>query len=457
MAINEAEIMQAVYDLLFSPVTTKAPGVPSQIGLEKCFLTLQKPGLPIDPTDYQNLWSPGNKNSDDLATKRFSDLVNQAPALAEIHQLNGHLISNIYQQILHAQVVPQNPTAEERHAYKEAENFLFKEVIVTDEVTHKKVTRKVDSIAYRNYKQAKANYVKASADYQAQYLEYMKTPEGRQRWPLVGISYRTFVDIAWNNFQAAEATRVEDALLTLEQAAGSQLARVFKDANQQFIGYQRPDPTSDGNLFAASYAIPSNWCDFSQDWVKVSFYAETSQTQIQSDRTQVEFNLKDDAVDLWSIQQNESEQRYTIDATTQNLSIQFEYILVKIERPWLRYDLFSLPDWSVKNLTAGAYSNGTKTEQENSLLPLIPQSFIAIRNLQITANWGEQDMQRIKLVTSNAATTEFGPFLLSCQNTNAQSGGFKSTFAGETITTLGIQIMGWINTITPFSPPGCGL
>ena len=122
-----------------------------------------------------------------------------------------------------------------------------------------------------------------------------------------------------------------------------------------------------------------------------------------------------------------------------------------IERPWLRVDLLGLPGWSIKNLAPGAFSSGSKTDQHTRLLPLIPQSFVVIRNLRIKAAWGKQDLERIQQVTSNSATTAFGLFLLSCSGT--QTDRFESHFESDTLSTPDPQILGWINAITPFSPP----
>lgn len=457
MAINETQVMQAVYDLLFASVTTTPPGAPAPTGFENAVITVENPGRPIRVADYHKAWSPGSKISDALATKRFAMLVDPAPAFAEQYQPNGHSISSLYQQVLGAQFATQQPTAIDRQAYDDAEKFLFREVTVTDEETRKKITKQVDSAIYRNYKQAKADYAKALATYHAHYLEFMKTAAGRQKWPLIGTTFRTPVDIAWNQLQAAEANRVEDALAALEQAGDQQLARVFKDANQQFLGYQRPDPTNPNQAFATSYALPSNWTDLSQAWAQVSIMSEATQTQV--DRTGTSADLASTAPDregshedsLWVIRQDQSEERYALDSTTRSLSIQFEYSLVVIERPWLRVDLLGLPGWSIKNLAPGAFSSGSKTDQHTRLLPLIPQSFVVIRNLQIKAAWGKQDLERIQQVMSNSATTAFGSFLLSCSST--QTNRFESHFEHDTLSTPNPQILGWINTITPFSPP----
>ena len=453
MAINETQVMQAVYDLLFASVTTTPPGAPATTGFENAVITVEQPGRPIRVADYYKAWSPGSKTSDALATKRFAMLVDPAPAFAEQYQPNGHSISSLYQQVLGAQFATQQPTAIDRQAYDDAEKFLFREVTVTDEETRKKITKQVDSAIYRNYKQAKADYAKALATYHAHYLEFMKTAAGRQKWPLIGTTFRTPVDIAWNQLQAAEANRVEDALAALEQAGDQQLARVFKDANQQFLGYQRPDPTNPNQAFATSYALPSNWTDLSQAWAQVSIMSEATQTQV--DRTGTSADLASTAPDregsLWVIQQDQFEERYAIDTTTRSLSIQFEYSLVVIERPWLRVDLLSLPSWSIKNLAPGAFSSGSKADQHARLLPLIPQSFVVIRNLRIKAAWGKQDLERIQQVTSNSATTAFGLFLLSCSGT--QTDRFESHFESDTLSTPDPQILGWINAITPFSPP----
>jgi hypothetical protein len=68
-------------------------------------------------------------------------------------------------------------------------------------------------------------------------------------------------------------------------------------------------------------------------------------------------------------------------------------------------------------------------------LCLLPIAFVAIRNLEIEANWSAQD------VANGAAATDFGPFKVT------------STIENNKLRHEGLQVLGWMLEKLPDLPP----
>ena len=427
----ETEILRTIDEALFLAFTNSPIKKPIEAATNRIFITVQNPALPIAPSDYQNGWSPGKSDDNPMATKRFSEWVDAIPALESTHHLNGQTISQLYQQILGATVktfsvegVPQS--------YKEAEAILYKTITVNNGKTGQPNTETVDSDRYRRYKDGEANYLNALAVYQSQYISYTKTPEGKRMWPLMSAGFHAPVDVAWNQYRAAEATRIEEALGTIDRMANTLVSTVFQEANQHYAAYQKPDPTVPTRSFAPSYPMPSNWVDETEGWTELKF----------SFKQQNSYNQNSPQVDE------------LLEIETTDLKIKFQFKVVRIERPWLRFNIVNLPNWAIDTVGAGSYSNGTKILQETSLFPLLPQAFVVVKHLEATRNWSETDITQIESDLSSTEITQFAQFLLNGSYTsNGKSAPYKATFDNNILTFPGLHIVGWINRIVPFSPP----
>jgi hypothetical protein len=78
--------------------------------------------------------------------------------------------------------------------------------------------------------------------------------------------------------------------------------------------------------------------------------------------------------------------------TAKGLHIELEFGLCKIERPWLVSDIFYLKGWYSKDNKKNSISDGSIDGQADSMekiMPMIPQQFLVVRNVTITATeWG---------------------------------------------------------------------
>jgi hypothetical protein len=109
-------------------------------------------------------------------------------------------------------------------------------------------------------------------------------------------------------------------------------------------------------------------------------------------------------------------------ATTNNITISFDYCKVDIRRPWLFNVFLQNGSWFIPGMKKGQLS-APDADTELSFLPI---SFIAVKNLSIKANWSVTD------VTNSNEATDFGPF-------EVNGGIVNNTLSHE-----GIQIIGWM-------------
>ena len=124
-----------------------------------------------------------------------------------------------------------------------------------------------------------------------------------------------------------------------------------------------------------------------------------------------------------------------VSAATEGFSISFKYCLVTITRSWLKSALINTKNWYMLGTAVGEYSQG-RLDGNLGMFPLLTTSFVAIRDLKISANWSPQDLH-------NAVTAKsFGPFDISAGSVNQ-----------NTIEAKGLQIIAWQSRLTPILPP----
>jgi len=100
--------------------------------------------------------------------------------------------------------------------------------------------------------------------------------------------------------------------------------------------------------------------------------------------------------------------------TEPNLSISFRFCRVDINRTWFNMNLIKMKGWKIQYQPAGSLSSGD-VEDNSGSFPLLPEFFVVARDLVISG-------------IGKDAGTEF-------------------------YSAKGLQILAWINRLTPFIPP----
>ncbi len=122
---------------------------------------------------------------------------------------------------------------------------------------------------------------------------------------------------------------------------------------------------------------------------------------------------------------------------TENVTVSFEHCIVGLSRPWLSDTLFMLRNWFIPGYARGEISKGTGPG-DSGLMPILTTGFVAVRNLNISAQWSAQDIDAIQRSAS------FGPFSLVGRTFDTATG---------TLACKGIQIIGWFCATLPVLPP----
>jgi len=454
MAIDQGKMLQTLFDTLFSAFTSPPPGSDAGSQKNSTFLTLNWPGDAIDISQYAGPWSPTNPEGSMAALENFSRLADRAPSVNVAYSPSSQTVSQIFGNVVQATVVPPKPDPELKKRYSAALAFLTTDGTDYDS-DGKKITVQVDSPVYANYKRKKNAYDSAVAGLVANYFKYdMSNPRDQREWSLLGPTFQGKVDMAFDDLNRAQATKVRDMLATLAQSSENQVGLLFQAAKRNFDAYRRLN--QDMAEWWPSYASPANWFASSaaDDWSQVSVSSSRYTREEHSDFTSYGGSVGA-RWGLWSGSGGFSRQEghQSMSEETSDVEVAFKFARVEIERPWLNFLVFGAKGWKTTAYPKGKLSTGTK-DQGGAVFPLLPTAFVVARDMTISASWGEKDAQLIEKSLQTRAEVGWGPFRISgSYNTASSDRKYAASFDGTTITSPGLQIIGWINTVVPASPP----
>jgi len=118
---------------------------------------------------------------------------------------------------------------------------------------------------------------------------------------------------------------------------------------------------------------------------------------------------------------------------TNKVSISFEYCMISIRRPWFSEVLSNInKSWYIPGI-----AKGELTDPKTGGLSHLPIAFVAVKNLNIRANWKNTDKKELEKATS------FGPFDINNHDLNE-----KGSLSHD-----GIQVIGWMLQKLPTLPP----
>ena len=458
MAVNQEKMLQTLYDSLFGVFTGTPPGGEAGSEADKTVLMLNWPGQAIDMAAFANPWSPVNPQGSQEALETFSTLVDPVPLINVGYVASNKMISDVQSLVVNANVVAPDPSPEAKNAYDKAKAYLTAMVDGYDNDTGAPIKTEGDSPVYANYKRKKDAYLSASTSFLNQYLLLdMSKPEDQRKWSILGPNFQEKVDTAMVDWIAAQKTKTEDMLATLSQSSTNQVGQLFTDARNNFNTITRASTKTVGERFHPSYARPAAWFapGAADTWTEMSVSSKETKVEEHSDFTSYGGGASA-SWGLWSGSGsfNKQDGHESMDNETSDLTISFKYTRVEIDRPWFNGLLYDVGGWSIG--TAGgpdSISNGTKT-QDGKMMPIMPTAFIAIRDLKISAKWGKEDKDLITSKLSTKASFGWGPFRVSGNYESSSRDMTHTTkFDGTTITSDGLQIVGWINAVVQKSPP----
>jgi hypothetical protein len=296
-AALQAMFAQLVDSALGSQALTK-DGKPLR---DVCYMHLPQ-GLPVDPREYANPWSPaggatiadesnlgqvstppsttsGSSSTGSGATtpagpsqaqlqlQASMNAAFQTARLVDLRMLvttdgqyqpyqGSELISDAYQGvILRAQGIPADPPPADIQAKIDAARATLWILKPDGSTTGRKTPE------YQAYEQLASAWASARSSYAVAEAGAVKDPDLGAAWPVTSSSLKTTVDNAWNDWRSAGADQIENALDTLGSVGGSIGAFYVAQAREVFKAWDLGLTGSVPVGTPYSMVSPTTWYD----------------------------------------------------------------------------------------------------------------------------------------------------------------------------------------------------
>lgn len=460
------DVMNTIVDRVKQTQPATTTGKPLSGGLVYSQLVL---GMPIDPRDYANPWSPmggdsgpGSQTAGVPAAPAPAPGATPAPDPKLLASLEAAFktsqLCNVMLQVTNDGSYLQYPIG--RHLAFEYDGILtamqplpvppLPAAVQAEIAAANKVLYTMDntdpnnpviigpSQLYQTYQTNAMAYALAKANYAAQQAATLANPALAAEWPMLSQAYLTPVTAAWNTWKTEGAPTIEAALAVIEsQGINMQQAQIAA-AKQQYdiwsLGLAGV-PTD----IPYSYVDPSEWSDptandigFETLTIKrttgdhvastvtsnnSSMYWNNQQTSVsQNAHASGFFGIGSGSESSSNADQHSANgdasgyvfNNNVTDAFT-DFEIYLEWGLVTIYRAWLISDLFYMNNWYIQGQRANCISNGDIQSQlglTSQLLPMIPQQMLVVRNVKISSSsWGDNTHILNSLYGSSAAST----------------------------------------------------
>lgn len=365
---------------------------------------------------------------------------------------------------------------------------------------------------YETYLARLKKLAKAHATFAEKFAAAQADPNAAEVWPVTSKPYQQDIDDAYDDLNAMDPSKVERALDILGAVGISMQDHMISKARKLFDSHQ-VSLTILGSPSSYCYISPTGWSDLENDddgWMGLHYevgstdsftssdHAAGSQDSSSGDHSHTDAEAHGGFM-MYSAsgggqKTSDSQQfqgtSYRVDKgafknTAKNLKIDLEYMLCTIFRPWLVSDLFYLQNWYCVNNKKSAISDGTIANQKETaipLLPMIPQQFLVVRNVTISAGeWGSDGevldqfyngAQGSSSSTSSGYSASAGVSFCgfgaggsvhhdqshqqaqkSGWETKNATGHFGTTYENGTLTIKGAQIIAFLSDIVPPTPP----
>ena len=412
-------------------------------------------------------------------------------------------LSSAYEGIVtKAQAVPAPPPPPDiQKKVDEAMKLLY---VFDDEGNQKGKTK-----VYKNYQALKQAYADAEATYANAEAAAMTNSALGQTWPVTSKSLRVQVENAYDDWRSSDADKIENALETIKSVGGSLGAHFLAQARSLYDAWNLGLAGSVAVGIPYTEILPSTWWDHNDDdkgFITIEatsskFNSNSSSHAAQQASTWYKnhssktggggggmiFGVTFGASASHSSSDSQSgadasgSRTYTYSSSMTNVSIKLKYGVCNIYRPWLLTELFAIDGWYLPGEKDKVVSDGTiggmAADDDHHLLPVIPNQFLVVENVKITASgWGEAGTQMSSYMRHRdqedqaSSTSVSGGVGFLCFGAKAshsssdasgdthESGSDDSSwsFSGDanfgTLTLNGSQVVAYIGQIMPVSP-----
>lgn len=476
----DPQILQAIYDLIFDSLTTAPAEMELQPAVQanSTMLSMNVPGLPINPAEFANPWTPMNPGGDPVTAENFAWLVDNLPGLSAIYMPNGNSLEALYGQIVLANIAAPAPSgqaaapaegraaaASRRPAARSpspepggAHRSLYTEASIPAPYGGS-IKTFIETPAYSKYLDRRADRDAAVTRYMARRLQVdMKDAAERQRWATASADLAAQVESAVRAMSEAGAGEIEAAMAMAAPDQGTaqndSVAAIFAAARLDFEASRLGSALGPGYSWHMTLAQPANWFTPAAPFCEVDLSTKRGLRINHESRFQRHGGQADSIAGLWGFHDQGALVHRSIEQGSVDIRVRFKFARIAIRRPWVNTSLFSLSGWSMAGRPRNALSSGSWAKNAG-LFPLLPTSMILARDLRISATWSADHAAFIRERLDRGDLT-FGPFTLSGRVSHPRgriTGAARSDFDGVNIDAPGLQVIGWLSELVPACPP----
>lgn len=462
---QEKQLLQAIYDRLYDAITYQPGGGKNPFTDDETFIHFCK-NAAINPDSFDDPRTPSNPLGSFTASEEFARMVDKVSPLSLEWENTNDSLSFAYKSIVNSANATTEPDEKAKEMYEKAYNYLHPEVTTKNPFTGEEVTERTDSPDYIAYEANMSDYIVATQAYRIAYNQYLddlsdKDPEIKKRaerdWQAKAPLLENNIKSSFRKLEAGNAKYVEQALSILETTINDGIRQALSSAMEA---------VRDDHHFSSSLGFPDKWL-FSypvpSDWTKdgckgfTELNIKGSQTDIHNESTVHKFSVDSSfQYGLWRVKVGSSgDFEHSSSSSDKNsIEIQAKIAKVSIERPWFMESIFRLSNWSTDVAKGeGQISNG-KIDSTNRghVIPMYPVAFIVAKDIVIKANFSHEDEEHIKQSMQANTSVGWGPFSISGSYSYGHSSdNFHSDYEDGEIRIPGMQIIGWVSRVIPYS------
>jgi hypothetical protein len=454
---QEKKVLETLYDRLFDALTY-TPGQEKTGDFDKATTLLQMTkNAVLNPDDFRNAASSINPKGDLKSTFALSDMVDVLPTVSAEWTASEKTLSEAYKGIVDNANTDNKEDPDQKARYDKAYNFLNAKSSIPNAEGPPTETFGPSPIALA-YDQNQTAYVTALGGYRTAYIGYnLDNLEDQRKWQAVAPGLQINIDQAWNKWVREgkqNVERAQDLLRTTINDAVAAAIRQAQDAMRDEHALAGLGPST--QRWFPSYAMPTNWFDPSCRGSKLTLSSSFLATSTSEQASQYSSNSTGIFWTSSGSDETNTDTKFT-SMQSSEFELTAELITVRIRRPWLNAVLFNMTDWWAKGILKDGISNGKLKGNADAMLPLIPTAFVVAKDVSIKSNFTSQDTSHF---VSDSTSRErrgwgWGPFSGGGRYSHTRSvkDTFQSSYSNGVLKLPGLQLIAWISTITPPSPP----
>lgn len=451
---KERQVLENLYDRLFDAITYSPDGKVAPWHKDTTFIQFTK-NVVLNPDDFDNMMNPSNPGGDLTKAEMFSAMVDALPNTDAMWSDSGDKVSRVYGTIANGAVSSAKIDPAQKETYDLAYNFLNVQTTTKDYKGNEKTTTEPSDIAIA-YDDAQAAYITAVGGYRVAYNGYdLSKVEDQRAWNAVAPGLQLALDQAWNKWNRSGKDNVEEAQAALVSTINNAISYAIQQGRELINDQHHLAPnTPGGSPWLPSYALPSNWYADSSKASKITLKSTDLKKTASSSATSYSASASG-SWGLWHASGgvSGSSEKKTAHMSAENLTLSAELINVTIKRPWFNPLLLKMKEWYIIGMNKGQISNA---DVQNLLgnMPIVPTGFVVARNVEISADFSTEDKSFVSNSISTKASGGWGPFSVSGSYSHSSSkSDYHATFDGGTLKLPGLQLVAWINSVMPVSPP----